>query len=99
MLAHLRDKAASKEVKDGKAESKKKAAKDKKKDSDSEGEDGDGDGDKEAGEEESAPKKRKRAGGVSVPEEWPWEEAKKVFQKPDVTPADQVEVRPLLCYL
>lgn len=31
-----------------------------------------------------------------MPEEWPWEEAKKIFQKPDVTPADEVEVRSLL---
>ena len=28
-----------------------------------------------------------------MPEYWPWEEAKKIFQKPDVTPADEVEVR------
>ena len=27
------------------------------------------------------------------PEDWPWEEAKKLFQKPDVTPAEDVEVR------
>ena len=26
-----------------------------------------------------------------MPDEWPWEEAKKLFEKPDVTPADQVE--------
>jgi flap endonuclease-1 len=29
---------------------------------------------------------------VQVPEEWPWEEAKKVFEKPDVTPASELEV-------
>ena len=45
--------------------------------------------DKEA---EKDKRKPKRQGGVSIPEEWPWEEAKKVFQKPDVTPADQVEL-------
>ncbi|KAJ7104291.1 flap endonuclease 1 [Mycena belliarum] len=41
------------------------------------------------------PKKKgkgKGKGGIVVPEEWPWEEAKKVFQKPDVTPADEVEL-------
>lgn len=28
-----------------------------------------------------------------MPEEWPWEEAKKLFEKPDVLPADEIEVR------
>ena len=28
-----------------------------------------------------------------IPEEWPWEEAKKFFEHPDVTPAKDVEVR------
>ncbi|KAJ7284853.1 flap endonuclease-1 [Mycena rebaudengoi] len=40
------------------------------------------------------PKKKgkgKGKGGIVVPEDWPWEEAKKVFQKPDVTPADEIE--------
>ncbi|TDL23124.1 PIN domain-like protein [Rickenella mellea] len=35
---------------------------------------------------------KKKKGGVSVPDEWPWEEAKKVFEKPDVLPADEVEL-------
>lgn len=42
------------------------------------------------------PKKKgkgKGKGGIIVPEEWPWEDAKKVFEKPDVTPADDIEVR------
>ncbi|KAJ7022631.1 flap endonuclease 1 [Mycena alexandri] len=41
------------------------------------------------------PKKKgkgKGKGGITVPEEWPWEDAKKVFQKPDVTPADEIEL-------
>ncbi|KAF8922526.1 flap endonuclease 1 [Mucidula mucida] len=40
------------------------------------------------------PKKKKGKGkaGVVVPEDWPWEEAKKVFKKPDVTPADDIEL-------
>ncbi|KAK7033898.1 Elongation of fatty acids protein 2 [Paramarasmius palmivorus] len=38
------------------------------------------------------PAKGKGKGGVQVPEDWPWEEAKKLFEKPDVTPADQVEL-------
>ena len=32
-----------------------------------------------------------------MPEYWPWEEAKKVFQEPDVVPADEVEVRLRFC--
>ncbi|EEB94192.1 hypothetical protein MPER_07035 [Moniliophthora perniciosa FA553] len=36
--------------------------------------------------------KGKGKGGVQVPEDWPWEDAKKLFEKPDVTPADQVEL-------
>lgn len=47
--------------------------------------------------EKAKPKKKngkaKGKGGVLVPEEWPWEEAKKLFQKPDVTPSDEIEVR------
>lgn len=50
--------------------------------------------------EESKPKpkpkkkkgKGKGKGGVSIPEEWLWEDAKRVFMKPDVLPADEVEV-------
>ncbi|KAJ6494703.1 flap endonuclease 1 [Mycena vitilis] len=41
------------------------------------------------------PKKKgkgKGKGGIIVPEEWPWEEAKQVFMKPDVTPADELEL-------
>jgi flap endonuclease-1 len=36
--------------------------------------------------------KKKKGGGVQVPEEWPWEEAKKVFEQPDVTPAAELQV-------
>ncbi|KAF9266670.1 PIN domain-like protein [Marasmius fiardii PR-910] len=36
--------------------------------------------------------KGKGKGGVSMPQDWPWEEAKQLFEKPDVTPADQVEL-------
>lgn len=35
---------------------------------------------------------KKKRGGIQIPEEWPWEEAKKLFQNPDVTPADQISV-------
>ncbi|EKM51798.1 uncharacterized protein PHACADRAFT_102664 [Phanerochaete carnosa HHB-10118-sp] len=35
---------------------------------------------------------REKCGGISVPDEWPWEEAKKLFEKPDVTPASEVEI-------
>ncbi|KAF5348605.1 hypothetical protein D9756_009578 [Leucocoprinus leucothites] len=47
--------------------------------------------------DEDAPKKKKKSkgkgtGGVRIPEDWPWEEAKKLFEKPDVVPADEVEL-------
>lgn len=35
---------------------------------------------------------KKKKGGVQVPEEWPWEEAKKLFQNPDVLPSSEVEL-------
>jgi flap endonuclease-1 len=50
---------------------------------------------RQAEKEEAATDKedgKKRKGGIQVPEEWPWEEAKKIFEQPDVTPADQIEV-------
>ncbi|ELU43928.1 FEN-1 endonuclease [Rhizoctonia solani AG-1 IA] len=42
---------------------------------------------------DEAPKKPApvRRGGIHVPDYYPWEEAKKLFLQPDVTPADQVE--------
>ena len=51
---------------------------------------------RQAEKEEAAADKedgKKRKGGVQVPDEWPWEEAKKIFAEPDVTPADQIQVR------
>ncbi|KAF8694143.1 hypothetical protein AX14_002159 [Amanita brunnescens Koide BX004] len=38
------------------------------------------------------PKKARAKGGVQIPEHWPWEDAKKLFENPDVLPADQVEL-------
>lgn len=35
---------------------------------------------------------KKKRSGIQIPEEWPWEEAKKLFENPDVTPADQISV-------
>ncbi|KAI0731952.1 PIN domain-like protein [Fomitopsis betulina] len=35
---------------------------------------------------------KKKKGGITIPEEWPWEEAKKFFEHPDVTPAKDVDV-------
>ena len=29
----------------------------------------------------------------TVPDEWPWQEARELFKHPDVTPSDQVDVR------
>lgn len=37
------------------------------------------------------------SGGISMPEDWPWEEAKQLFLKPDVTPAEELEVRFCVC--
>lgn len=45
-----------------------------------------------AAKEEAEEEGKKKKGGIVIPEEWPWEEAKKVFAKPDVTPADEIEV-------
>lgn len=45
-----------------------------------------------AAKEEAAEDGKKKKGGIQIPDEWPWEEAKKFFEKPDVMPADQVEV-------
>jgi flap endonuclease-1 len=54
-------------------------------DEDAEGEDG-----------PSKPKKKKKkavgTGGVHVPDEWPWEEAKEIFMKPDVLRGSDIEV-------
>jgi len=50
---------------------------------------------KQAEKEEAAADKddgKKKRGGIQVPSEWPWEEAKKVFEQPDVTPSDQIEL-------
>lgn len=55
---------------------------------------------KDEDELEGEGKKKKRAGGVQIPEDWPWEAAKQLFIKPDVLPADEVEASTLLplCY-
>lgn len=42
--------------------------------------------------------KKKGKGGVVIPDEWPWEDAKKIFEKPDVLPADQIEVNKFLSF-
>jgi flap endonuclease-1 len=47
----------------------------------------------------SAKKGKKRKGGVMIPDEWPWEEAKKIFVNPEVLPADEVEVSMLSHHL
>ncbi|KAH9942887.1 PIN domain-like protein [Amylocystis lapponica] len=48
--------------------------------------------DKMAAKDDAAEDGKKKKGGISVPEEWPWEQAKKIFEKPDVTQADEIEV-------
>ncbi|KAJ9112267.1 Elongation of fatty acids protein 2 [Naganishia cerealis] len=42
-------------------------------------------------------KKKKAIGGMQLPEYWPWEEAKKLFIKPEVLPGDQVELEWVKC--
>ncbi|THU81728.1 PIN domain-like protein [Dendrothele bispora CBS 962.96] len=36
--------------------------------------------------------KGKLKGGVQMPEDWPWEDAKRLFEHPDVVPADDLEL-------
>ncbi|GJJ13288.1 hypothetical protein Clacol_007540 [Clathrus columnatus] len=47
---------------------------------------------KAAEREEQAEEGKKKKGGIVIPEEWHWEAAKELFQKPDVIPADQIEL-------
>lgn len=49
-------------------------------------------GDDDAEGKQAKSKKPKAKGGTQIPEHWPWEEAKKLFESPDVLPADQVEL-------
>ena len=42
--------------------------------------------------EEAAEEGKKKKGGIQIPEEWPWEAAKELFNKPDVTPADELDL-------
>ncbi|KAJ9105529.1 Elongation of fatty acids protein 2 [Naganishia friedmannii] len=44
-----------------------------------------------------APIKKKAIGGMQLPEHWPWEEAKKLFIKPDVLSGDEVELDWVKC--
>ncbi|PPQ72254.1 hypothetical protein CVT26_006981 [Gymnopilus dilepis] len=39
-----------------------------------------------------AKSKGKGKGGIQIPDEWDWESAKKIFEEPDVIPADDVEL-------
>lgn len=39
-----------------------------------------------------AAKKKVTSAGMQLPEYWPWEEAKKIFLKPDVVSGDDLEV-------
>ncbi|TFK68030.1 flap endonuclease 1 [Pluteus cervinus] len=56
------------------------------------------DEDEEKPKEKPKPKKKKGAakgkgrGGPQIPEDWPWERAKELFAKPDVTSADEIEL-------
>ncbi|EPQ50958.1 PIN domain-like protein [Gloeophyllum trabeum ATCC 11539] len=42
--------------------------------------------------EEAGDDAKKKKGGIHIPQDWPWEEAKKLFEKPDVIPADELEI-------
>ena len=48
--------------------------------------------DRVAEKEEAAEEGKKKKGGVQIPEEWPWEAAKELFKKPDVTPANELDL-------
>ncbi|KDQ20824.1 hypothetical protein BOTBODRAFT_26846 [Botryobasidium botryosum FD-172 SS1] len=95
VVAHLREKeeareAAAQPAEESEDEADKAAAGDG---SEAEGGEGEGSGEEEV--EKKAKKKKtkpKKKGGVSIPEYWPWEDARNLFLKPDVTPADQVEL-------
>lgn len=100
VVEHLRAKQAEKEEAIAAAEAEEESADEPAATSDVEAPDGDEDEDDEAKEKKEKPKpkpkkkaKGKARGGVQIPEEWPWEEAKKLFLTPDVIPADEVEVR------
>ncbi|KAL1722906.1 PIN domain-like protein [Schizophyllum commune] len=99
VVEHLRAKQAEKEEAIAAAEAEEESADEPAATSDVEGPDGDEDEDDEAKEKKEKPKpkpkkkaKGKARGGVQIPEEWPWEEAKKLFLTPDVIPADEVEL-------
>lgn len=42
--------------------------------------------------DEASEEGKKKRGGIQIPEEWPWEAAKALFLKPDVTPADELDL-------
>lgn len=91
VVKHIRAKMAEKEAERAAQES---SEEEEEKPAESAEENSDG----EDGEEKPKPKpkkkkgKGKKAGGMSLPEEWPWEAAKALFLTPDVTPADELEV-------
>ena len=45
-----------------------------------------------AKQDDDAEEGKKKRGGIQIPEEWPWEDAKKLFESPDITPADEINV-------
>lgn len=59
--------------------------------------DGDDDDVKVTPKKKKAPKKKVTSAGMQLPEYWPWQEAKKLFIKPDVVSGDDLEVS-LLCF-
>jgi len=80
-----------------------KAAKISKVVAESSGDEADAASDPDGATSSAKPKKRrpKGTGGIQVPDEWPWEEAKKVFEEPDVLPDEQIQVScelPALCW-
>ena len=85
VIKHLREKAGAKA--DAGSDEEKPKAKAKVKAEDDEDEEM-----SDAEQEKKEKPKKKKKGGVQVPEEWPWEDAKKIFEKPDVKPASEIEV-------
>jgi len=96
IVDHLREKQAEKELQYVKALAKAEEEEAEEGSAEEGGEsEGDADGIVSDGEKKQKPRKgvKKGAGGIHVPEEWLWEEAKKLFEKPDVIPANEIEVR------
>ncbi|KAJ3744222.1 flap endonuclease 1 [Lentinula detonsa] len=98
VVKHLRAKTAEKEKAAAEVEEEEEEEEEEEPAPTSDVEQPDGSDAEEASSSKTKSKAKKRGGkgkgkgGVSMPEEWPWEEAKELFMKPNVTPADELEL-------